>query len=197
MSYTYNWNSEFISNTKDIKNLSMCLEIGCFEGLTSNYICDNMLSNIGTLFCVDPLMDEYICDAPSDVEQKDNGTLYSYFDGQYDRFIKNTEHQILSGKLKLVRELSKDALPALIPKYAGVFDFVYIDGDHREEPVYKDAEYSFLLCRNGGIILFDDYMWANSRGDRTTKLGIDRFLIEFKDDIEVLMISSQVMVRKK
>ena len=47
MEYTYDWNNEFKKNTSGINNLSLCLEIGCFEGLTSNYIIDNMLNENG------------------------------------------------------------------------------------------------------------------------------------------------------
>jgi hypothetical protein len=62
MTYTREWNHEFVKNTKSINlnNQNLCLEIGSFEGLTSNYIVDNILSANGKLICVDPLTDNYL-----------------------------------------------------------------------------------------------------------------------------------------
>ena len=74
MNYTQDWTYNFIENTKlhNIKNLDMCLEIGVFEGLTSNYICDNILSQKGKLICIDPLLDQYLVDNLSESNVKDN-----------------------------------------------------------------------------------------------------------------------------
>ena len=58
--YSQNWSKQFIKNTKilDLRNLSLVLEIGCFEGLTSNYIVEKLLDKKnGKLVCVDPLSD--------------------------------------------------------------------------------------------------------------------------------------------
>ena len=41
--YTKKWNAAFIQSTNQINEKNLCLEIGCFEGLTSNYIVDNIL----------------------------------------------------------------------------------------------------------------------------------------------------------
>ena len=68
MKYTHNWNSEFKSNTNNLGKFNLCLEIGCFEGLTSNYICDRLLNHNGKLICVDPLTDNYL---NTDLSEKD------------------------------------------------------------------------------------------------------------------------------
>ena len=157
MQYTHNWNQLFISNTSNIKNLDLCLEIGCFEGLTSNYICDNILSQNGKLICVDPLTENYLNNNLSESDIINNETIYKYFNNQYERFFNNTEHQINSNKLELIRTISIDAFPKLIELYEGQFDLIYIDGDHRADAVYIDAINSYTLCKIGGIIIFDDY----------------------------------------
>lgn len=154
--FSENWNLEFIENTKGMK-FDFVLEIGCFEGLTSRYICDNLLNKGGRMICVDPLTDEYL------PHHKDN----AMFVGQYDRFIRNTKGY----PIELIRKRSDEAR-AEMSDYR--FNLIYVDGDHREEPVYHDANMAFFLCRVGGFILFDDY----DGYDAGTKRGIDRFVSE-------------------
>lgn len=196
MNYTYNWNGEFIRNTTNIKNLNLCLEIGCFEGLTSNYIIDNLLGENGKLICVDPLTDTYLSENLTEQDVLNNQTIFKYFKNQYDRFYENTKVQIEKNKLELYRKLSSDAYTELIPKYENSFDFIYIDGDHRAEAVYLDAVNCFVLCKKDGLILFDDYLWPALNGENSTKSGIDKFLSEFEGKYETLLNSSQYMIKK-
>ena len=154
MPYTYYWNQEFRNNTAKMQKSALCIEIGCFEGLTSNYICDNLLSDGGLLVCVDPLTDNYFNQHLTDVAIADNGTIYKYYERQYARFVENAGHQIHTGKLRLVRDTSENAYPGLIAQYAGQAGLIYIDGDHRAFAVYADAVACFELCKTGGVIIF-------------------------------------------
>jgi len=107
MEYTHNWNAEFINNTNKlgINNILLALEIGSFEGLTSNYIIDNLLDPInGKLICVDPLLDDYITTDKNEIDIINNNTVHKYFNGQYGRFINNTNHN--SSKIELYRSTS-------------------------------------------------------------------------------------------
>jgi predicted O-methyltransferase YrrM len=38
-----------------------------------------------------------------------------------------------------------------------VFDMVFVDGDHSEDAVYRDACSAHMLIRDSGIILVHDY----------------------------------------
>jgi FkbM family methyltransferase len=173
--YTQDWNGEFKKNTQGIGAVNFALEIGCFEGLTSNYICDHLLVPGGRMIAVDPLTDEYL---PG---HEDN----NLFIGQYERFLKNTQGQ----PIELVRSTSAEAFPYL-KQY--LFDFIYIDGDHRKEAVYNDAIESFQLLRRGGHMLFDDYGWRDE-----TREGIDQFLHEQAKRIQVLIKDYQVLIKKR
>lgn len=153
--FTQNWNSEFIKNTKHLPRVEFALEVGCFEGLTSRYICDNLLKTGGRMICIDPLTDEYLPGHP------DN----EMFVGQFERFTQNTKGY----PIELIRKKSIDAYPDM-QHYR--FGFIYVDGDHTFDGVYNDAVNCFTLCRIGGCILFDDY---NGYRDET-KRGIDKFL---------------------
>jgi FkbM family methyltransferase len=171
--FTQNWNGEFIKNTKGMK-FDFALEIGCFEGLTSRYICENLLKSGGRMICVDPLTDEYLPGHP------DN----HMFVGQYERFIKNTKGY----PIELIRDTTPQAFGKL---WDYQFDFIYIDGDHRENEVFLDGCNAFRVTKVGGHILFDDYEWREE-----TKRGIDKFLDTHRPKITVLHKGYQVLIRK-
>lgn len=179
------WNSEFIKNTQGLGKFELVLEIGCFEGLTTNYICENLLTKSGRIICVDPLEDVYLTENLSK-EDIDRNESLQYFKGQYERFVKNT----IGNPVELVRKKSSDAF-SYINQYC--FDFAYIDGDHREEAVYQDGKNVFPLIKMDGYILFDDYEW-----DEGTKMGIDRFINEYSihKRIRVLIKDYQVLIQK-
>lgn len=176
--YTQDWNSEFKKNTQGIK-IETALEIGCFEGLTTNYICDNLLKEGGRVICIDPLTDEYL---PG---HKDN----AMFVGQYDRFIRNTAGR----PVQLVRKKSHEAFQELKDLRFGL---IYIDGDHTEAGVFTDAVMYWNLLldspkENGGYMLFDDYGQSAE-----TKKGIDRFLETQEGNYKILVKDYQVLIQR-
>lgn len=174
--FTQDWNSEFKKNTEGLK-IDFALEIGCFEGLTTCYICDNMLKPGGRIICVDPLTDEYL---PG---HKDN----DMFKGQYERFIRNT-----SGRpVELIRKKSQEVWA--MPGFSDYrFDFIYVDGDHRKEAVYSDGAQGFDVLRVGGVMLFDDY----DGYDQGTKDGVDEFLKLYSAWLTVIHKGYQLMIKK-
>jgi hypothetical protein len=188
--YTHNWNQEFITNSKSLNlKFDFCLEIGSFEGLTSNFIVDNILNTNGKLICIDPLTDVYLNDNLSEFDKERNDSHFAFFKDQYSRFINNVREHIETGKIELIKDLSINVFDDLIDKYKNKFDFIYIDGDHRPEGVYIDAVNSFILCKNGGYILFDDYLWEN------TGVGIDRFLKEYNGKYLIITKGFQVLIK--
>jgi len=172
--FTQDWNGEFRKNTKGLK-VDFALEIGCFEGMTSRYICDNLLNPGGRMIAVDPLTDEYLPGHP------DN----DMFVGQYDRFIRNTRNY----PVELIRKKSSEVWDQL-KDYR--FDFIYVDGDHTSEAVYQDGCLAFSLCKQYGHVLFDDYDGYRDE----TKRGIDRVLSQFAGGYEVVQRGYQIMIKK-
>lgn len=172
--FTQNWNGEFVKNTKGMK-FDFALEIGAFEGLTSRYICDNLLNPGGRMICVDPLLDYYL---PG---HKDN----DLFVGQEQRFKRNTAGY----PIELKQMKSVDAYRSM-QDYR--FDFIYIDGDHTENAVFMDATNCFNILKVGGFMLFDDYEQSDE-----TKRGIDRFLAMYPTNkMTVELKGYQVMIKK-
>lgn len=197
MKYTYDWNGEFKKNTRSLGKFNLCLEIGCFEGLTSNYICDSLLNAGGKIICIDPLTDNYLNNDLKNLDVENNETIWKYFNNQYNRFIANVSHQIDANKLILKRNISSEIFPELISEYEGKFDLIYIDGDHGATYVYIDAINSFKLLSPNGVMIFDDYAWGNMHNEEATSVGIDKFLLEYEGKFDLIIKADQVGIRKK
>lgn len=197
--YTQDWNQQFIMNTKGLGKFDLAMEIGCFEGLTSNYIVDNLLSENGKLICIDPLEDGYTKQIP----------MQPVFKNQYERFVHNIQEHGEAGKIHVFHGESQSVLdpnriftgiiditrmtPELLRVFSvGKVDFIYIDGDHTPDMVYLDGVNSFRYAKVGGIILFDDYNWGDVHNE-----GIDRFLEEYAGKYELMLKDYQVMIKKK
>ena len=78
------------------------------------------------------------------------------------------------------------------------FDFIYVDGDHTMNAVYRDAVGSWKILKPQGLLAFDDYTWGDSMTDQTLapRPGIDRFLAETSGEYELLEMGTQVWIRK-
>ncbi len=113
--------------------------------------------------------------------------------------IDSLEEEIIitENKIELIRKISSKAYPELKKKYEGQFDFIYIDGDHRELAVYEDAVNCFDLCKTNGYILFDDYLWKDFSDEQVTKKGVDKFVSEYSEKIEVILDGNQFLIKKK
>ena len=186
--FTQNWNSEFIKNTEFLKGkVNFALEVGCFEGLTTNYICDNLLLPEGRVICVDPLWDQYLePEAMKSMGFDPGDETNTMFAGQYERFIRNTK-----GKpVELVRDISRTVWKTE-KFYHYRFDFIYLDGDHREDEIFNDGMEAFRCCLKQGYILFDDYGWRAE-----TKAGIDKCLRKLTGLYELVLMDYQVMIKK-
>jgi predicted O-methyltransferase YrrM len=187
--YTKIWNDAFIRSVSELSNFNLCLEVGCFEGLTTNYIIDNLLNKDGKIICVDPLTNVYLNNDLKETDIEINN-IDNFFEGQYERFTNNVREHIDSEKLILYRDMSFNVYEKLKELYFNSIDFIYIDGDHRPESVYLDGVNCLDLCKPNGYILFDDYNW------RDTHKGIDRFLNEHGDKLMIMKLDYQLLVKK-
>ena len=172
---------EFLSEFKD--KTSTFLEIGSFEGMSTIWMLENILTNKESrLFCIDAWA-EWTGDA-------------------FVRFVENINKTGLKDKVRIVKGDSSEELRIFPKEY---FDFIYVDGDHDERAVIKDAIGSFRVLKKGGIIAFDDYLlgirYPNSPGSKamngSTKKAIDYFLDVFQDELEIIHKDYQVWIRKK
>ena len=172
---------EFLSEFKD--KPSTFLEIGSFEGMSTIWMLENILTNKESkLFCIDAWA-EWTGDA-------------------FVRFVENINKTGLKDKVNIIKGDSSKTLGWLPDSH---FDFIYVDGNHDEKAVIQDAILSFRTLKHGGIMAFDDYLlgirYPNSPGSKamngSTKKAIDYFLDIFQDELEIIHKDYQVWIRKK
>jgi predicted O-methyltransferase YrrM len=108
------------------------IEVGCFEGRTTVWLLDNVLTHPSSrIICIDPLFSSY-----------------------RDRFYRNLAASGARSKVMVKETYSWDAICHLGRR---IFDFAYIDGDHRREIVLEDAVLLWRRLKVGGLMTFDDY----------------------------------------
>jgi predicted O-methyltransferase YrrM len=168
---------------EDVTDPMTCVEIGAFEGKGSILIAEHLCKNSQSkLYCIDPLDDEYV--------KGDNRLAFWNYAcvGQKGRFMNNTK---AFSNIVLLEGVSDTMMPVLED---GSIDFVYIDGDHSPEQVYKDAIGMWPKMKKGGVILFDDYEFVKN-GLKTAD-GIDKFLKEKEGAYTLLLKNWQLAIRR-
>lgn len=157
------------------------LEIGCFEGRSTLWFLDNILTGGGSaIVCIDHF---------------EGGCDHAHFkvdvSGAEDRFCDNIKARW--GQVILLKDYSWKVLR----KCSEGFDFVYIDGDHRSPGVLEDAVLSWRLLKPNGIMIFDDYLWQNMPDPLDNPgPGIDAFLAIYKGKYKELMRGYQIAIEK-
>ena len=119
------------------------LEIGTFQGGSAVIVAAamNASSNPGRMVCVDP-----------------------------EPRIEPEHWEKLKPRATLLKGFSPDILPRAYKAAGGFFDFVFIDGDHSEAGVKRDANGVLPYVTSGSYILFHDCFFSD------VAKGIDAFL---------------------
>ena len=197
--FTENWfnDSEFNQflpiNTKEELHV---LEIGSFEGKSSIWFLENILQNPNsTITCIDPWT-SYSQDSKSFESYSKANTEWD-FTSHYNTFLYNIEQSGVSNKVIINRGFSHDILPKLIAQKKK-FDIIFIDGNHVAPMVLTDSVLSWYLLKNGGIIIFDDYLWGLQK-EKTLipKLAIDSFIEIFSGYCNVVFDGFLKAIKKK
>jgi SAM-dependent methyltransferase len=98
-------------------------------------------------------------------------------DELFDQFIANMYKLECLGKIKVIRDESKNVMKYL---EEGSFEAVYIDGSHLEEDVYRDFHNAYKLLKPGGFLLGDDWNW------NSVSKGVMRAFWEINEEKEFL-----------
>lgn len=159
--FTNNWFASARENFEIVLSQlqpTKILEIGSFEGESLCYLIERLAKDSDLeIHCVDTW--------EGGVEHKSGGFAQSNMNSVESRFKRNTQLAIKSApkKVSLITHkcFSDVALSQLISHDKKCyFDYIYIDGSHQAPDVLFDAVGSFKLLRIGGIMAFDDYLWA-------------------------------------
>jgi len=159
------------------------LQIGTYTGDCSKWLLDNVLTNqTSTLTDVDTWQgsDEAV---HKEMDFSDVESVYDEKVSAYGNVIK-------------YKGTSESFLSTAEENY---FDFIYIDGDHTADAVYKDASLSFRTLKTGGLMAFDDYLWRHDSKDPQLepRMGVDKFLQEYSDKIIIHIVLGQVWLTKR
>jgi predicted O-methyltransferase YrrM len=155
------------------------LEIGLFEGRSAIWVLENILTHPSSRL-----------------------TGIDVFQGPYkDLYFSNIERSGAADRVRTIVARSQLALRELKPDS---FDINYVDGSHEPGDVLEDAVLSWRLLKPGGVLIFDDYRWAGCMESGTTdqptdfpKTAIDPFIQCFRDRLDVIHNSYQLILKKK
>ena len=195
--FTQDWFSHNIPVWEQLKGLlpgepgsREFLEIGSFEGRSAVWLVENMMQDGDHLDCIDTWEGS---------EEHKNGEL----NGAEERFRHNAE--LVMGKFGRKRFILPWKTDSLI--YLGAVigegiqrprDFIYIDGSHTAKDVLTDACMAWPLLKQGGLMVFDDYLWGESRDIlHRPRLAVDFFVNIFAESLDIVHIGHQFVVRKK
>jgi predicted O-methyltransferase YrrM len=178
MNFTEDWFSHNVPNFETcmsaIPEKKLFLEIGAFEGRATCWLLENGLTDKGSIVCVDP----YSAEGFDKVESRfwSNTNLAKKSAGQTVSLFKTTSYKALAEMIGY--------------KYA--FDFIYVDGSHAPDVALTDACMAWGLLKQGGVMLFDDYLYPHE----PTKVGIDAFLLPFEGQYDIILNNYQLAVKK-
>lgn len=184
----FSWNEPtWEAMFKELTPRKKFLEIGCFEGRSTVWLIENALEYGGVILSVDTFEGGF---------EHSPATMK----GVEKRFKKNVEEAIKNNPKKIssavMVKTSIDAMAHLL-KQRIEYDFIYIDGSHSGPDVLSDAIMAYHLCRVGGMIAFDDYLWGNQADlIERPKVAIDCFVNIFAKKVKLICIGSQIWVQK-
>lgn len=97
-----------------------------------------------------------------------------------------------------MKGLSSGVLAQLAGSRLECFDLIYVDGSHFADDVMLDAVFSWRLLREGGIMIFDDYLWRIEQygWEKNPAKAVNLFLRLNKGDFELLHAGYQLAIRK-
>lgn len=183
--FSFDWFSHHIENWEtwlaSLKGRPFLtfLEIGCFEGMATIWLIENILTDdTSNITVVDPFT------GSMEHQLIDNSNLF-------DRFMENIGWH---NRVSVQKGTSFDFLSQNKDSY----DFVYIDGSHIAKDVLLDGILSWKLLRQGGILIFDDYQWNHYPNEPklNPKIAIDSFLEIHDGEYILIEKKQQVCLRK-
>lgn len=186
--FTQDWFSHNIAGLNQVlpqlKGRRRFLEIGCFEGLSTCWFLSHYLDPLGEMVCIDTFKGGL----------EHGGVDYSEVRSRFETNVGEVKRPQQS---VCVLEDSSYAALARLASEGSRFDFIYVDGSHEAPDVMADACMAFPMLEPGGIMVFDDYLWAPERPiHQTPKMAVDMFLMLHHGQFEVVLLSYQLGIRK-
>jgi predicted O-methyltransferase YrrM len=78
-----------------------------------------------------------------------------------------------------------------------MYDFIYLDGNHKFDYVIKDCENAWKFLNIGGFLVCDDYIWNYYRDIKQNPcFAVNKFLEKNKQAKILLVSNSQIFLQK-
>lgn len=156
------------------------LEIGSFEGRSTLYLLRHFPQ--AHLTAVDTW-------AGSDEHSTEQKTALG------ERFAANTaEHR---DRLSQRIGSSLTVLPQLEAE-GQRYDLIYVDGSHLADDVLRDAISAWRLLKQGGVMIFDDYLWTFYEAEDDNPCRVINLFLDWKAaELELVSVGWQVAIRKR
>jgi hypothetical protein len=164
------------------------LQLGCFTGDASVWMCNNVLTGEHSwLDDVDTWQG-----APNEPIQEEMD-----FEDVFNTYLDKTKGMPIVHSRRTTTEYLLDRDDAVMrPSF---FDFIYVDAHHTSASAFLDCELSWPLLKSGGLMAIDDYEWQHPDGVEihAPKLGIHMFLDRHDGEFDTLKVNQQYWLRKK
>jgi len=179
------WEELFGYHSGEIKNV---LEVGCFEGRATIFVCENLLQEGANYDIVDTFegtLDESGMVGAAERLKEDNFI--------YNNFTHNISYhpQI---NFNIFKGYSQNILPTLVQQDKK-YDFIYIDASHRADDTFVDAYYAHKMLNKGGVLIFDDFGWKDPNAPHVVsspELGVRMFFTVYDDYYKIVMSGYQL-----
>jgi predicted O-methyltransferase YrrM len=163
------------------------LEIGCYEGRATTWLCDNVIKgnkiDYNVIDTFGGSLEEIGMTQTKELLEKSN-----FIEDNFRHnisFHPNVNFTIYKGYSQLI-------LPTLKNKE---YDFIYIDASHRADDTFVDAYFAFKMLKKGGMIIFDDYLWKDPNNlhlVNSPQLGIEIFNTMYDKELTIIFNGYQV-----
>jgi len=152
------------------------LEIGSYEGNSALYVSTNFPESNVT--CVD------LWEGVEQYEGKD----FSIIEKNFDFNLKGLNN------INKIKSTSDN----FFIKNKIIFDFIYIDGNHKFDYVFRDCENAWRFLNKGGFLVCDDYIWNYYEELLDNPCyAINSFIKKKNEEIKVLSVTnSQIFIKK-
>lgn len=145
---------------KQLGNIEIAMEIGTWRGDFAAVICEKLSPN--KFYAVDPFaLYEGYTDKPDQTEFANQNNL----DVLAARTAQRISSMLPNGKSSLIRDFSCNVVDTFADNS---LDVVYIDADHKYDPVLADISAWYPKIKPGGVLCGDDYI----DGSHIEKFGV-------------------------
>jgi predicted O-methyltransferase YrrM len=152
------------------------LEIGSYEGNSALYVSTNFPESNVT--CVD------LWEGVEEYEGKDFSVIEKNFDSNLQGLNNINKIKSTSDNFFIKNKI--------------MFDFIYIDGNHKFDYVFRDCENAWRFLNKGGFLVCDDYIWNYYKELLDNPCyAINSFIKKKNREIKVLSVTnSQIFIKK-